>query len=127
MIEPVPDLESAEIGRYHKKKTQSSKSKKRSDHKHEYTKSITMHVSPLDNTIVRYSWSTHCWICGRRGSSQLGGIPTEFLRPEYRDQKHLYLGHDDVLLPFAEIRRQYPDIPVYKTDQNNWKVDIRVR
>lgn len=111
-----------EIGKYRKKKPQNSKSVKRSDHKHQYEKSITVQYSYIDGSITGYNWSTHCSICGRLGDIEVDN--DDFRKPEYVG-KRLWWSRE-MFLSFDEIRKKFPGIPMYRQDPEHWHRHIRI-
>lgn len=113
-----------EIGKYRKRKNQKSKSENRSDHKHEYERTILMRVNSVNNHIDGYSWSTHCKICGRLGENNVLD-DDDFRKPEWQGKARWWSA--DMYLPFEEIQKKYPDVPVYRMDPHDWKMGIRVR
>lgn len=113
-----------EIGKYRKRKKQKSKSENRSDHKHEYERTILMRVNSVNNHIDGYSWSTHCKICGRLGKNDVLH-DDDFRKPEWKGKSRWWSA--DMYLSFEEIRKKYPDVPVYRMDPHDWKMGIRVR
>lgn len=113
-----------EIGKYKKKKSQKSKAEKRSDHKHEYEKSIEMTVNTVNGAIDGFYWTTHCRVCGRLGKFDYRNND-DFRRPEWKG-KHLWWS-SDMYITFDEVVTKYPDIPIYRRDPDDWFKEIRVR
>lgn len=113
-----------EIGKYRKRKNQKSKSEKRSDHKHEYEKSIEMSVNICDGAIDGFYWSTHCRICGRLGKTDCIN-DDDFRKPEWKGKSRWW--SRDMYISFDEVVEKYPDIPIYRRDQDDWFKVVRVR
>lgn len=101
-----------EVPRHRKKKPQVSDSRKRSDHKHVYEKTITMHINRFDPELRSYHWSTHCSICGRGRDFIIGN--DEFRKQEFRG-RNLFADYE-MYLPYEEIVSLYPDVPIYAND-----------
>lgn len=112
-----------EVAKYRKKKSQKSKSSKRSDHKHQYEKTITMNTGLHGNMPPDFYWSTHCAICGRRGEFSIDN--DDFRKPEYIGRKLFWAS--DMCLSQEEVFAKYPDIPVYKNVENDFFEEIRIR
>lgn len=98
-----------EIPRYRKKKTQTSKSSKRADHKHEYEKTITAVQGRKAVGFVSWNWSTHCKICGRPGDFIINN--DDFRKPEYKGRRLFHAAK--MFLSPHEILKKYPEFPVY--------------
>ncbi len=113
-----------ETPKYRKKKAQNSKSEKRSDHKHEYVKTIQMSVNTINGKIDGFYWATHCKVCGRLGSIDVHNND-DFRKPEYYGKSRWWSA--DMYLPFDEVIAKFPDVPVYRTNPNDWKKDVRIR
>lgn len=112
-----------EVAKYRKKKPQNSKSSKRSNHKHQYEKSITMQTGIHGDLPPSFYWSTHCSVCGRLGDFSIDN--DDFRKPEYRG-RNLYWGKD-MYLPKDVVFSMYPDIPVYARDPMDWHKEVRIR
>ena len=114
-----------DIPKYRKKKSQESKSSKRSDHKHKYAKSIRM-VYGSNGKLFNVCWSEHCDICGRRGDSDLFN-DRDFKQSEYTKEPYKrILGH---YLSYNDICKKFPDVPIYRNDPDDaiFGKDIRLR
>lgn len=102
------DFENSEIIPRRKKKSQKSKIKARSDHKHEYETVIL-------RSIIGWYWGRRCKICGRIDDSIArrcvsGSHRADFMKPEYVD-KHYYSHR--CYLSTDELRIKYPGVPIY--------------
>ncbi len=93
--------------RHRKKHPQTSKSRKRADHKHQYEKVILQ-------TIVGWDWGQCCTICGRI-SNQFAFASEDFMRPD-RKQRPGVSSADFYSL--EEVLSKFPSIPVYLYDSN---------
>lgn len=111
-----------EVGKYRKKKPQTSKSAKRADHKHDYERAITIHINPFDTSILSFFWTERCSICGRLG--KWIGEEDDFKKTEYHG-RHVY--GRDVFLSKEEILKKFPDVPVYETDPDDMWNQVRIR
>ena len=111
-----------EVARYRKKKPQTSKSEKRSDHKHLYEKSITVRYSYIDGEITGFNWSTHCSVCGRLGDFNIQD--DDFRKPEYVGKARMWCR--DMFLSLDEIKKKFPDIPIYRQDPECWHKHVRI-
>lgn len=90
-----------DIPTYRKKKSQKSKSSKRSNHKHQYNKVII-------RSIIGWQWAEECTLCGRL-KYNLKLSTKEFQKPEYKDfpyisQKSYY--------SFEEMLELYPEVKI---------------
>lgn len=110
-----------EVARYRKKKPQTSKSEKRSDHKHQYEKSITVKFSN-DESVADFFWSTHCSICGRLGDFKIDN--DDFRKPEYVGRSRWWCY--DMCLSMEEVKKKFPGIPMYRQDPDCWQKHIRI-
>ena len=92
-----------EIPKHKKKKSQTSKSCKRSNHKHDYERVIIV------GNVFGAHWSNKCKICGRIKSMSAGSMSAGLLKP--RPYQHISIS--DYLTP-EEAHAKYPDIPIYE-------------
>lgn len=100
-------LESDEM-KYRKKKSRSSRSSRRSDHKHDYQKVIIQ-------GICGWTWGKRCSICGRMDNTYRPFSNKEFLKPEYKDHPSV---STKCYMTVQELRDKYVGIPIYRmTDQ----------
>ena len=84
-----------------KKPSDTSRSEKRSNHKHEYEPCIIRYFF--------YNWGVRCRICGRIVTKPSGN--TDFLRPESIGKPGV--GSDD-FLSVSELRQKYPGVGIYE-------------
>lgn len=106
----MKDFNYEENAKYKKKKDQSSKSNRRSDHKHNYVKIIK------SGWLMGYTWAYRCSICGRTKS-----VPyAESTIGLTREVKPKIYGKD-TYLSLKEIHEKYPetDIFIYKENPDN--------
>jgi len=104
-----------DIPKYRKKKSQESKSSKRSDHKHNYVKSIRLNYSSNGEIYGAY-WSEHCDICGRRGESDPFN-DQDFKQPAFSKEPYKrILGH---YLSYNDICKKFPNVPIYRNNPDD--------
>lgn len=89
------------LPKHKKKKAQTSKSNKRSDHKHQYEKIIIKNWG--------WIWGERCVICGRIKTNYLVHCP-EFCKEPFCNEDPRYLR----FLTVDEIKRKFIGIPIYK-------------
>lgn len=104
-----------EVPRYKKKKSQASKSSKRSDHKHEYVKAITAWRNPYRPALLSWNWTTNCKVCGRQDA--FIGNNDDFRKPEYAGRRLFHA--PDMFLSPREILERFPGYPVYLQDTDD--------
>lgn len=103
-----------DVPKHRKKKSQESKSEKRSDHKHDYVKSIYICFDDETTEKVRYAhWAKICSICGRLGHIDMNEDP-KLRKAEYRQihpwiKSHEYLGYEQLIQAF-------PKVPMYRNN-----------
>ena len=110
-----------DIPKYRKKRPQVSKSTKRSDHKHLYEKTITMHSHRSGSN--DYYWSTHCSICGRPGNFNIDN--DDFRLPEWKGKARIWA--QNMCIPFDEVVKRYPDIPIYRSGPDTLFQETRIK
>ena len=95
-----------DVPKYRKKKSNSSRSEKRADHKHDYQRVI------VGNRLGSgaWHWSKRCSVCGRFGLDKT--MTNEFLKPNTFDNVWRLFAY----LSLDEVRQKYPDTPIYKFD-----------
>ncbi len=96
-----------EEARHKKKRPQTSKSSKRSDHRHKYEKVIVQ-------TPVGWDWSKHCIICGRL-SNKFVFVSRDFIRPDRREGVGISSAD---FYGLEELRQHFPDVPIYLFNEN---------
>ena len=111
-----------EIGKYRKRKFRGSKAEKRADHKHQYERTISVHVNPIDGEIDGFYWTTHCSICGRLGDYETDN--DDFRNPEYIGRRLWWCR--EMFLSMEEIKKKFPDIPMYRRDPDDWHKEVRL-
>lgn len=101
-----------------KASSSTSRSDRRSDHRHEYEKVIL-------RGIVGYRWRERCRICGKfQLRPHPGSIQwRDFVRPEYR---HSTRYSKEIFLSFDEICRKFPGVLIFeeKIDKEKHKLYI---
>lgn len=115
-----------DIPKYRKKKSQESKSEKRSDHKHQYVKSIKI-VSYREGTVNWIHWSKHCSICGRQGGKANDCFnDRDFKLPQFQTEPYIrILGH---YMSYDDICKKFPDVPIYRNNPDDlFGEDVRLR
>ena len=110
-----------EAPKYRKKKSQKSKASNRADHKHQYEKTISVKFNSISGEINGYFWTTHCSICGRLGDFNMNN--DDFRKPEYVGKPLFW--SKDMFLSLEEIRKKYPDIPMYQSDPEDFGKETR--
>lgn len=110
-----------DIPKYRKKRPRVSKSAKRSDHKHQYVKTITM--TRLRSGSEDFHWSTHCSICGRGGDFNIDN--DDFRKPEWKGK--ILLWAQNMCISFDEVVKRYPDIPIYGNVPGELFKEVRIR
>lgn len=110
-----------DIPKYRKKRPRVSKSSKRSDHKHQYVKTISMTGNKFGTP--RFYWSTHCSICGRPGDFNIDN--DDFRKPEWKGKIRIWA--KDMCIPFDEVVKKYPDIPIYGDSPDDPFGQVRVK
>lgn len=90
--------------KYRKKKSQKSRSSRRSDHKHDYKKVIIQGY-------VGWTWGKRCSICGRMDNTYRPFSNKEFLKPEYKDCSAVSTKY---FMTVKELRDKYVGIPIYR-------------
>ena len=119
--------------KHKKKKFQGSKSNKRSNHKHDYEKSIKIifwdrkapYYTP-ENDMFRVYWSSHCRICGKENPKADFFDDKDFKVSPY-DQKPYsgFIGH---YMSYDDICEKFPDVPIYRNHPTQWfGKDVRMR
>lgn len=99
----------SDIPKYKKKKNNSSKSNKRSDHKHKYTTIIM-------RGFVGWIWGKECEICGRVKSNHF--MDRDFIKPECKDdsctgeEKYYSSISEKNYYSYEELRKIYPNIKI---------------
>ena len=96
-----------DVPRHKKKKSQKSKAKMRSDHKHEYEKIII-------NSMFGWKWGKRCVICGRidEGHAFSSRDKEDFLKPDLTKSNNRISFRD--YLSIQEIEEKFPHIPIFK-------------
>lgn len=104
------NFEFEDTPKHKKKKDQSSKSNRRSDHKHNYVKVIT------SGWLMGFTWAYRCSVCGRIKSVPFSENSTGLTREE---KPRVY--GKNTYLSIEEIHEKFPDIDIYvaKEDPNN--------
>lgn len=90
---------------HRKKKEQTSKSSRRSDHKHRYEKIILQ-------SFIGWSWGKRCTVCGRIEDDAKFFHSKEFIKPECVNKRGL---SRDMFYGAEELKKKYSDIPIYVT------------
>ena len=90
-----------EIPKYKKRKNNSSKSSKRSDHKHDYQLVIM-------GGFIGWAWVDRCRICGRVKAKPFSSHK-EFMKPEFRN---LPYHCSDSFYSYEELKELYPDVEI---------------
>lgn len=118
------EMNESDVPKYKKKKSQESKSEKRSDHKHNYVKSIYLNFFSNDE-LAYVHWSEHCDICGRRGHSDFFN-DQDFKQPAFTKEPYKrILGH---YLSYDDICKKFPDVPIYRNNPDDiFGKDVRLR
>lgn len=93
--------------RYRKKHPQTSKNRKRADHKHQYEK-VVLH------TIVGWDWGQCCTVCGRI-SNKFAFASEDFMRPGRKRRSGVSSAD---FYSLEEVLTKFPGIPVYLYDSN---------
>ena len=110
--------ENNEIPKYKKKKNNSSLSKKRSDHKHDYEKVI------IENFLGNYVWEYRSKICGRFKSENFTNREKGLLKETF-DGKMNRVVYRSLSIP--EIHIKYPDVRVFVTEKTaDGKIDFGI-
>lgn len=101
----------------HKKKSRTastSKSRKRSDHKHDYERIII-------KSFIGYQWGRKCKVCGRIDDEfrhfSMSGYQ-DFMRPDA--SKHPGIGTAEFYSE-SEVREKFPGIPIYELVDMEYK------
>ena len=110
-----------DIPKYRKKRPQVSKSSKRSNHKHLYEKTITMHLCKSGST--NFYWSTHCSICGRSGEFNIDN--DDFRKPEWKGRVRVWA--QNMCISLDEVIKRYPDIPIYGNVPDKLFEEVRIK
>ncbi len=92
----------SDVPMHKKKRPQTSKSIKRSDHRHGYERIIAQ-------TPVGWDWGERCMFCGRLSNKFLFAS-RDFIRPDRIGG--VGISSDDFYC-LEEIRQQFPNIPIY--------------
>lgn len=117
-------MDERDVPKYRKRKRQNSKAAKRSDHKHQYEKSLLLRYNMINGEFSGCNWATHCAVCGRRGD--FNPDDNDFRKLEYKE-KHLLWCAKMYLTP-EEILKKFTDVPAYRSDPNDYFApDIRIR
>lgn len=98
MIDKMVD---EEFLRYKKKKSQKSKSSKRSDHKHQYEDIIV-------KSLVGWQWAERCIICNRV-KYKIAISDREFVRPECRQLPYV---SQQTYYTYEELLKLYPNVDI---------------
>lgn len=86
---------------YRKKKpSNTSKSEKRSDHKHEYEPCIVKYIF--------FNWGQQCRVCGRI-KTDWQKSDRELIKPEYQNARSFALDH---YLDIKDMKKKFPGIKV---------------
>lgn len=96
-----------EIVKYKKKKSQKSKSSRKSDHKHTYEKVIA-------KTCLGWAWRDRCSICGKTDNIYGFGFDREFMKKEHRNS---YAINKKYFLTLDEMIDLYPGVKIYDLDE----------
>ena len=94
----------SDIPKYKKKKNNSSKSNKRSDHKHQY-------ITIIMRGLVGWVWGAECQICGRIKLNRF--IDKSFIRPQYKDCPYI---SEKIYYSYEELRKIYPNMKIIESD-----------
>lgn len=95
-------MNNKEIPKYKKRKNNSSKSSKRSDHKHDYQPVI------MKGFIVGWIWADKCRICGRVKAKHFSARK-ELMKPEFRSRPYYC---SDFFYSYEELKELYPDAEI---------------
>lgn len=90
--------------KYRKKKSQKSRSSRRSDHKHDYQKVIIQ-------SFCGWTWGKRCSICGRIDNTYRPSSNKEFLKSEYKEYPSVSTNY---FMTVQELQKKYVGIPIYK-------------
>lgn len=113
------EKEFIEVPKYKKKKENSSKANKRSDHKHEYTDIIQ------EGWLFGFQWAQRCDICGRIKTKSYGMMHEGLKRDNYEGK---YISKN-TYLSLEEIHEKYPDVKIYRRKRKDdgmvdWDADL---
>lgn len=118
------EMNESDVPKYKKKKSQESKSEKRSDHKHAYEKSILLYIDS-DGIVNWANWSQHCSICGRLKSIDHWNVD-EFRKTEFQGRSRGFFLND--YLSLDDIFKKFPNVPIYRNNPNEiFGKDVRLR